>query len=189
MLVSAIQCYTIAIQCKSAVSIYTYISFLLSLLIPIILSCIFTKDHLWLFQRFYPGFSCYSVQLLSRVWFFVTPWTAACQASLSISNSWSLLRLMSIGSMMPSNHLILCHPLFLLPSFPTSGSFQMSKLFTSGGQSIGVSASISVLPLNTQDWSPLGWTGWTSLQSKGLSRVSSNTTVQKHQFFCAQLSL
>ena len=74
-------------------------------------------------------------------------------------------------------------------SFPASGSFQMSQLFTSGGQSIGVSASTLVLPMNTQDWSPLGWTGWVSLQSKGLLRVFSNTTVQKHQFFGAQLSL
>ena len=74
-------------------------------------------------------------------------------------------------------------------SFPASGSFQMSQLFTSGGQSIGVPASTSVLPMNTQDWSPLGWTDWISLQSKGLSRVFSNTTVQKHQFFGAQLSL
>ena len=74
-------------------------------------------------------------------------------------------------------------------SFPESGSFQMSQLFASGGQSIGVSASASVLPMNNQDWFPLGWTGWISLQSKGLSRVFSNTTVQKHRFFCAQLSL
>ena len=74
-------------------------------------------------------------------------------------------------------------------SFPAAGSFQMSQLFPSGGQSIGVSASTSVLPMDTQDWSPLGWTGWFSLQSKGLSRVFSNTTVQKHQFFGAQLSL
>ena len=73
-------------------------------------------------------------------------------------------------------------------SFPASRSFQMSQLFTSGGQTIGVSASTSVLPMNTQDWSPLGWTGWISLQSKGLSRVFSNTTVQKHQLFSAQLS-
>ena len=73
-------------------------------------------------------------------------------------------------------------------SFPASGSFQMSQLFTSGGQSIGVSASTSVLPVNTQDWSPLGWTGWISLQSRGLSWVFSNTTVQKHQFFGAQPS-
>ena len=73
--------------------------------------------------------------------------------------------------------------------FPASGSFQMNQLLTSGGQSIGVSASTSVLPMNTQDWSPLGWTGWISLQSKGLSRVFYNTTVQKHQFFGAQLSL
>ena len=76
-----------------------------------------------------------------------------------------------------------------LQSFPASGSFPMSQLFTWGGQSIGVSASTSVLPMNTQDWSPLGWTGWTSLQPKGLSRVFSNTTVQKHQFFGTQLSL
>ena len=74
-------------------------------------------------------------------------------------------------------------------SFPTSGSFQMSQLFASGGKSFGVSASTLVLPMNTQDWSPLEWTGWISLQSKGLSRVFSNTTVQKHQFFSAQLSL
>ena len=76
-----------------------------------------------------------------------------------------------------------------LQSFPASGSFQMSQFFASGGQSIEVSASSSVLPMNIQDWSPLGWTGWTSLQSKGLSRVFSNTTVQKHQFFGTQLSL
>ena len=75
-----------------------------------------------------------------------------------------------------------------LQSFPASGSFQMSQFFASGGQSIGVSASASVLPMNIQDWSPLVWTGWIFLQSKGLSRVFSNTTVQKHQFFCAQLS-
>ena len=73
-------------------------------------------------------------------------------------------------------------------SFPASGSFQMSQLFPSGGRSIGVSASTSVLPMNTQDWSPLEWTGWISLQSKGLSRIFSNTTVQKHQFFSAQPS-
>ena len=75
-----------------------------------------------------------------------------------------------------------------LQYFPSSGSFQMSQFFASGGQSIGVSTSASVLPMNIQDWSPLGWTGWISFQSKGLSRVFSNTTVQKHHF-CAQLSL
>ena len=78
-------------------------------------------------------------------------------------------------------------PFSCLQSFPASGSFQMSQLFAWGGQSIGVSALASVLQVNTQDWSPLGWTGWISLQSKGLSRVFSNTTVQKHQFFSAQL--
>ena len=85
------------------------------------------------------------------------------------------------------------HPLFpfssSLQSFPASGSFPMSQFFASGGQSIGVSASASVLPMNIQDWFPSGWTGWISLQSKGLSRVFSNTTVQKHQFFSPQLSL
>ena len=75
-----------------------------------------------------------------------------------------------------------------LQSFPTSGSFQMSQLFASGGQSTGISASTSVLPTNTQDWSPLGWTGWISSQSKGISKVFSNTTVEKHQLFRAQLS-
>ena len=284
-----------------------------------------------------------SVQSLSCVQHFVTPWTAACQASLSITNSQSPPKPVSIESVIPSNHLILCCPLLLLPSifpsirvfsselalrirwlkywsfsfnispsnehrglisfrmdwldllafqgilksllqhhsskasilwhsaffivqlshpymttgktialtgssvqfslsvvsdslqphesqhtrppcpsptpwacsnscpsgwwchptisssvipfsshlqsFSASWSFQMSQLFTWGGQSIGVSASASVLPVNTQDWSPLGWTGWISLQSKGLSRVFSNTTVQKHQFFGAQLSL
>ena len=91
-----------------------------------------------------------------------------------------------------------CHPTIsssvvpfssFLQYFLASGSFQMRQFFSSGSQSIGVTASTSVLPMNTQDWSPLGWTGWISLQSKGLSRVFSNTTVQKHQFFCAQLSL
>ena len=91
-----------------------------------------------------------------------------------------------------------CHPTIsssvvplssCLQSLPTSGSLQKSQLFTSGGQSIGVSASASVLPVNTQDWSPLGWTGWISWKSKGISRVFSNITVQKHQFFSAQLSL
>ena len=131
-----------------------------------------------------------SVQSLSRVRLFATPRTAARQASLSITNSQSLLKLMSVESMMPSNHLILCHPLLLPPSiFSASGSFPMSQFFTSGGQRIGVSASASVLPMNIQDLFPLGWTGWISLQSKGLSRVFSNTTVQKHQFFCTQPSL
>ena len=91
---------------------------------------------------------------------------------------------MSIESVMPSNHLILCHPLLLRPlSFPASGSFPVSQFFTSGSQSIGVSALASVLPMNIQDWFPLGWTGLTYLQFKGLSRVFFNTTVQKHQFF------
>ena len=127
-----------------------------------------------------------SVQSFSHVWLFATPWTVALQASMSINNSQSSPKPMSIESVMPSNHLIFCCH---LQYFPASGSFQMSQLLVAGSQSIGVSASSSVLPMNTQDWSPLGWTGWNSLQSKGLSRVLSNTTVQKHQFFGAQLSL
>ena len=107
---------------------------------------------------------------------------------LSITNSQNLLKLLSITSVMPSNYLILYCPLLLLPSiFPSS--FQMNQFFASGGQSIGVSASTSVLPMNIQDWFPLGWTGRLSSLSKGLSRVFSNTTVQKHQLFCAKLSL
>ena len=131
-----------------------------------------------------------SAQLLSHLQLLMTPWTAAHQASLSITNSQSLLKFMSIGRW--------CHPTIsssvipfssCLQSFPASGSFPMSQFFALGGQSIGVSASASVLPMNTQEWSPWGWTGWISLLSKGLSRVFSNTTVQKHQFFGSQLSL
>ena len=99
---------------------------------------------------------------------------------LPITNSWSLLKLMSIAWVMPSSHVILCCPLL---SLPASGCFPVSQLFAWAGQSIGVSTLASVLPVNTQDWSPLGWTGWISLQSEGLSRVFSNTTIQRHQFF------
>ena len=134
--------------------------------------------------------SVQSVQSFSRVQLFATPpWIAARQASLSITNSWSLLKLMSIESVMPSSHLILCCPVLLLPqSLPASGSFPISQLFAWGGQSIGISASTSVLPMNTQDWSPLGWTGWISCSPRDSQRVFFNTTVQKHPFFGAQLS-
>ena len=116
-------------------------------------------------------------QSLSHVQFFVTTWTAAHQASLSFTSQ-SLLKLMSIESVMSSNHLILCCPFSSCPqSFPASRSFPVSQLFTSGGQSIGVSASASVLPMNIQGLFPLGLTGLILLQSKGLSSVFSNTTV------------
>ena len=96
-----------------------------------------------------------------------TPWIATCQAFLSITNSWSLLKLMAIELVKPSNHLILCCSLLLPPLIsPASGSFQVSQFFTSGGQSIGVSASASVLPMNVQDWFPLGWPGWISSLSQ-----------------------
>ena len=134
-----------------------------------------------------PGHQFSSVQLLSRVQLFETPWITAHQASLSITNSRSLLKLMCIESLMPSNDLSSVVPFSShFQSFPESGSFQMSQFFTVVSWIIGVLSS--VLPMNIQDWSPLGWTGWISLQSKGLSRVSSNTTVQKHQFFGAQPS-
>ena len=130
-----------------------------------------------------------SVQSFSHVRLFATSWTAAHQASLSITNCLSPPKPMSIESVMPSNHLILCRPFSYCPqTFPASGSFQMSQLFVSGGQGIGVSVSTSVLPMKTEAWSPLEWTAWISLQSKGLSRVFSNTTVQKHQFFSTQAS-
>ena len=130
-----------------------------------------------------------SVQSLSRVQLFATPWIAARQACLSITKSQSSLRLTSIKSVMPSSHLIVCHPLLLLPLVPPSiRVFSMSQLFTWDGQSTGVSALATVLPKNIQDWSPSKWIGWISLKSKGISRVFSNTTVQKHQFSSAQLS-
>ena len=123
------------------------------------------------------------VESFSCVRLFAAPWTAAHQASLSFAISQSLLKFSSIESVMPPNHLILCRPLLLPPSIsPSIRVSSISQFFTTGGQSIGVSASGSVLPMNIQDRFPLGWTGWISLQSKGLSRVFSNTTVQKHQF-------
>ena len=138
-------------------------------------------------------FSQASLQFSSVAQLYLTlsdPLTAACQASLSITNSWSLLK------SCPSSQW--CHPTTsssvgpfssCLQSFPASGSLPMSQFFTSAGQSVGASASASVLPMNIQDWLPLGLTALISLQSKGLSRVFSNTTVQNHQFFGAQLSL
>ena len=129
-----------------------------------------------------------SVQLVSCVRLFVTPWSAACQASLSITNSQSLLKLMSTESMMPSNHI--CCPLLLPPSiFPSISVFSNESVLHIRWPKCW-SFSFNISPSNEhQDWSPLRWTGWISLQSKGLSRVFSNTTVQKHQFFCTQLSL
>ena len=133
------------------------------------------------------------VQLLSHVWLSVTPRTVAHQASLSFTISWNLLKLMSIKSVMLCNHLILCHLLSTLfssclQSFPASGSFPVSQLLASGTQSIGASASASVLPMSIQSWFPSGLTGLISLQSKGLSRVFSSTTIQKHQLFGIQPS-
>ena len=131
-----------------------------------------------------------SVQSLSRVWLFATPWIAARQASLSITTN---SRVHSDSH--PSSRW--CHPAIsssVIPfsscpqSLPASESFPISQLFTWGCQSIGVSVLASVLPKNTQNWSPLEWTDWISLQSKGRSRVFSSTTVQKHQFFGTQLS-
>ena len=134
------------------------------------------------------------VQSLSRVWLFVTPWTAAHQASLSITNSQSLLKLMSIESVMPSNHLILCCPLLLPPSiFPSIKVFSNESVLHIRWPNIGVSASF--LPVNIQDWFPLRWTGWISLQSSLLTvksliqHYSSKASILQHSaFFIVQLS-
>ena len=130
------------------------------------------------------------VQLFSGARLFVTPWTAAHQASLSIRtpgvysdsspSSWWCHPTISSSVFRFSSH---------LQSLPASGSFPVSQFFTSGAQSIGVSASASVLSINIQDWVPFGWSGWRSLQSKGLSRAFSNTTIQNHQFLGVQLSV
>ena len=131
-----------------------------------------------------------SVQSLSCVQLFVTPWIAARQASLSITNSRSSLRLTSIESAMPSSHLILCSPLLHLPSiFPSIRVFSNESALCMRWPKYW-SFSFNISPSNEHPGliSPLGWTGWISLQSKGLSRVFSDTTVQKHQFFGAQLS-
>ena len=117
----------------------------------------------------------HTVQSLSRVWLTETPWSAMCQASLFITNSRSLLKLIPLSWW--------CHPTIsssvvsssCLQSLTASGSFQMSQFFASDGQNIGCSASASVLPMNIQDWFPLGWTSWSSVQSKGLSRIFYNT--------------
>ena len=130
-----------------------------------------------------------SVQLLSRVRLSATPWITARQASLSITSSRSLLKLMPIESVMPSSHLILCRTLLLLPPIPpASGSFPMSQLFAWGGQSMEFQLQYHSFQWTPLDSFPLRWTGWISLQSKGLSRVFSYTIVQKRKFFGAQLS-
>ena len=128
------------------------------------------------------------VQLLSCVLLFATPWTAACRHPLPFTISRSLLRFTSIELVMLSNHLILCHPLLLLPSiFPSIRVFPMSQLITSGGHSIEALASI--LPMNIQCWFPLGLIGLISLQPRKFSGVFSSPTIRKHQFFSAQPSL
>ena len=138
----------------------------------------------------YNSFVVAIVQSLSQVWLLVTPWTAAHQASLSFIISCSLLKLMSIESVIPPKHLILCCPLLLLPSiFPSIRIFPKNWLFASGNQSTGASASGSSLPMSIQSWFPLRLTTLISLLSKRLSRVFSSTVVQKHQFFSAQPSL
>ena len=131
-----------------------------------------------------------AVQLLTHVWLFETPWLETSQAPLFSTICRSLLKFMSFESVMLLNHLILFCPFFFhLQSFPASWSFPVSWLFASGGQSIGASASASVFPMNIQGWFPVGLTGLISLLSKGLSRVFSSTTIQKHQFFTTQPSI
>ena len=149
-----------------------------------------SPHHIGYMDRiFYLSIQFSPLQSLSHVRLFATSWIAAHQAYLSITNSRSPPKPMSIESVMPSNHLILCHPLFLLPSiFPSIRVFSNESTLRMRWPNIGVSASTSVLQMNVQDWSPLGWTGWISLKSKGPSRVFYDDTVQKHQFFGAQPS-
>ena len=156
-----------------------------SLTSPALADGFFTTSATWEAQH-----KVRSDQSLSRVWLFATPWITAHQASLSITNS----RVDSDSH--PSSQW--CHPATsssVIPfsscpqSLPASGSFPMNQLFAWSGQSTGVSPLASFLPKKSQGWSPSNWTGWISLQSKGLSRVFSNTTVQKHQFFGTQFSL
>ena len=129
------------------------------------------------------------IQSLSHVWLFVTPWTAACQASLCFTIFQSLLKLMSIESVIPSNHLIFCCPLLLLPSmFPSIRVFSNQSALCIRWPKYW-SFSFSIFPVNIQGWFPLGLTGLISLQSKGLSRVFSKTTIWKDQFFYAYPSL
>ena len=144
---------------------------------------------LWYLFMLMKKYALRSVQSLNCVQLFANPWIAARQPSLSITNSRSSLKLMSIESVMPSSYLILCHPLLLLPPIPPSIRVFSDESAVRMRWPEYWSFSFSISPsMNTQDWSPLGWTGWIFLQSKGLSRVFSNTTVQKHQFFGAQLS-
>ena len=143
------------------------------------------RKQIYSYQRGKVGSQTSSVKSLSHVQLFATPWTArpSCPSPTPgvHPNSCPLSHPTISSSVVPFSS----RP----HSFPALESFQKSQLFAAGGQSIGVSASTSVLPMNTQDGSTLGWIGWISLQYKGLSRVFSNTTVQKHQFFSAQLSL
>jgi len=153
---------------------------------------LWTKPRSWRCSRMFFLHNCRfsSVPLLSRVRLFVTPWTKHTRPPCPSPTGGSLLKPMSIESVMPSSYLILCHPLLLLPSiFPSIRVFSNESALHIRWPKCGALASASVLPVNTQDWSPLGWTGWISLQSKGLWRIFSNTTVQKHQFFSSQLSL
>ena len=153
----------------------------------------FSSSHLWMWELDHKEGCCSSVPQSCPT--FCNLWTAARQASLSITNFRSLLKLMSIELVMPSNHLILCRPLLLPPLiFPSIRVFPRSQVFASGGQSIGVSASSSILLMNIQDWFPLGWTGWISLQVQGtlkslLQHHSSKASILQHSsFFIVQLS-
>ena len=139
-------------------------------------------DRIWFFS---------SVHWVSNVLLFVIRWTAASLTSLSITNSWSLLKLISIESVIPSNYLILCHPLLLPSIVPSIGVFfnELALHIQYSSQSFGASSSAPVLPINIQGWFLLGLSGLISSQFKGLSRIFSNNIVQKHQFFGVQLSL
>ena len=164
------------------VCVYIYVYIYIYIKSNYLNTCSIPIHHSAFFMILLDQFSC---SVMSNI---ATPWTAALQASMSITNSWSLPKLISIEPVMPFNHLILSCPLLLLPSiFPSIWGFSNESVLRIRWPEYW-SFSIS-LSNNIQDWFPLGCTGWISLQSKGLSRVFSNTIVQKHQFFSSQLSL
>ena len=182
--------YLSSTDVDSIIPINSSLLFKTGITIPVPRDCTEILFYMYAYTYVSVCFAISSVQLLNCVQLFVSPQAAAGPASLSVTIFWSLLKLMSIESMMPFDHLILCCPLLLLPSiFPSISVFSHQSALRVRWPKYGASASALILPMNIQDWFPLGLTGLISLLSRGLSRVSSNTTIWKHQFFSAQPSL
>ena len=182
--------YLSSTDVDSIIPINSSLLFKTGITIPVPRDCTENVFYMYAYTYVSVCFAICSVRLLNCVQLFVSPQTAACQASLSVTIFWSSLKLMSIESMTPFDHLILCCPLLLLPSiFPSISVFSNQSALRVRWPKYGASASALILPMNIQDWFPLGLTGLISLLSRGLSRVSSSTTIWKHQFFSAQPSL